>query len=231
MRVAFIFIAAVTLVAGASQAGEIDAAGWRTAAEQVLTAELRRAHPDVGDWTMDPLVGRRQESRLDGSGGFDATVVQIGKRSAVRLRSHANAKPASMLIWFAVSGLQSLPTAKSEIRAFAPLGPEASQYELRDAMSLSCEPIRAPEALAGMRAKSRIPAGAVICTDSIESRPAVGRGEQVTVVSTAGAITITGPAIAQEDGSIGQVLRVKSPSSGETYAAAVTGEREVSVHD
>lgn len=220
MGVALICIAAVTL-----------AAGWQDAAEQALTAELRRAHPDVGEWTIEPLVGRRQESRLDAADSFDATVIRIGKRSAVRLLSRANARPVSTLIWFAVSGLQSLPTAKSEIRAFAPLGPEATQYEQRDAMSLSCEPIRAPEALAGMRARSRIPAGAVICTEAIESRPAVGRGEQVTVVSTAGAITITGLAVAQEDGSIGQVLRVKSPSSGETYAAAVTGEREVRVHE
>lgn len=220
MGVAFICIAAVTLTAG-----------WQAAAEQALTAELRRAHPDVGEWTIEPLVGRRQEDRLDGTGSFDATVVRIGKRSAVRLQSRANTKPASTLIWFAVSGLQSLPTARSEIRALAALAPEAAQYELGDAMSLTCEPIRSPQALAGMRARSRIPAGAVICTDSIESRPAVGRGEQVTVVSIAGGVTITGSAVAQEDGSIGQVLRVKSPSSGETYAAAVTGEREVSVHD
>lgn len=220
MGVSFICIAAVALTAG-----------WQGAAEQALTAELQRAHPDVGEWTIAPLVGRRQESRLDGGDSFDATVVQIGKRSAVRLRSRANAKSAGTLVWFAVSGLQSLPTARSEIRALAPLGPEATQYELRDAMSLSCQPIRAPEALAGMRARSRIAAGAVICTDAIESRPAVGRGEQVTVVSTAGAITITGLAVAQEDGSVGQVLRVKSLSSGEIYAAAVTGEREVRVHE
>jgi flagella basal body P-ring formation protein FlgA len=212
---AFILIAAATLGAGPP--------AWRTAAEQALTAALRQTHPDVSDWTIEPLVGRRQESRLDAAVVLDAKVVRIGKRSAVRV--------GSTLVWFAVSGLQSLPTAKSEISAFAPLSPEVSQYELRDAMSLACNPIAAPDALAGMRAKSRIPAGAVICTTSIELRPAVGRGEQVTVVSTAGAVTITGSAMAQEDGAIGQVLRVKSPSSGEIYAAAVTGEREVSVHD
>jgi flagella basal body P-ring formation protein FlgA len=122
-------------------------------------------------------------------------------------------------------------TAKSEVRALAALAAEAAQYELRDAMDLACEPVASPEALTGMRARVRIPAGAVLCTSSIELRPAVGRGEQVTVVSTSGPVTITGRAVAQQDGSIGDVLRVKSSSSGEIYAAAVTGEREVTVHD
>ncbi len=231
MRTAFILIAAATLVTDTTLAGVDDASGWRSAAEQALTAELRRAHPDVGEWAIEPLVGRRQETRLDGAGALDAAVVHVGKRSAVRLRSRASAKPAGTLIWFAVSGLQSMLTARSEIRALAPLAREASEYEPRDAMALVCEPIRSPEALAGMRARVRIPAGAVICAESIEQRPAVGRGEQVTVVSTSGAVTITGRAVAQQDGWIGEVLRVKSPSSGEIYAAAVSGEREVTVHD
>lgn len=212
-------------------AGVDDASDRRSVAEQALTAELRRAHPDVSEWTIEPLVGHKQETRLDNAGALDAVVVHVGKRSAVRLRSRASAKEADTLIWFAVSGLQSLLIAKSELRSFAPLAPEASKFEWRDAMALACEPVRSPAALAGMRARVRIPAGAVVCAESIEQRPAVGRGEQVTVVSTWGAVTITGPAVAQQDGSIGEVLRVKSPSSGEIYAATVTGEREVTVHD
>ncbi len=221
----------MTLVPGGMLAAADDMSGWRMVAEQALTAELRRAHPDISEWQIEPLVGRRQESRLIGAGALDAAVVHIGQRSAVRLSSKASARRDGMLIWFAVSGLQSMPTAKSEVRPLAPLAPAASDYELRDAMTLACDPIRSPEDLTGTRARIRIPAGAVICTDSIEQRPAVGRGEQVTVVSTAGAVTITGQAVAQQDGSIGEVLRVKSLSSGESYAVAVTGEREVTVHD
>jgi flagella basal body P-ring formation protein FlgA len=207
------------------------ATGWLAVAEQALTLELRRVHPDVDEWTLEPLVGRRQEAKLENAGALDADVVRTGKRSAVRLRARANTKAPGTLVWFAVSGAQPMLTAKSEVRALAALAPEAAQYESRDAMDLACEPVASPEALAGMRARVRIPAGAVLCTSSIELRPAVGRGEQVTVVSTSGPVTITGRAVAQQDGSIGDVLRVKSSSSGAIYAAAVTGEREVTVHD
>jgi flagella basal body P-ring formation protein FlgA len=207
------------------------APAWRAVAQQALTAELRRTYPDVDDWIVEPLIGRRQETRLDDAGVLDAAVVHIGKRSAVRLRWQARAKPTDALVWFAVSGLESMPTARSEIRALSVLAAEMSEYQSRDAMALACEPIRSPQALVGMRARFTIPAGAVICAESIEQRPAVGRGEQITVVSTAGAVSITGRAVAQEDGSIGEVLRVKNPSTGEVYTAAVTGEREVTVHD
>jgi flagella basal body P-ring formation protein FlgA len=207
------------------------ATGWLAVAEQALTVELRRVHPDVDEWTLEPLVGRRQEAKLEGAGELDADVVHTGKRSAVRLRARANAKGPGTLVWFAVSGTQSLLTAKSEVRALTALAPEAAQYESRDAMDLTCQPVASPEALTGMRARVRIPAGSVLCTSSIELRPAVGRGEQVTVVSTSGPVTITGRAVAQQDGAIGDVLRVKSSSSGAIYAAAVTGEREVTVHE
>ena len=231
MRTVFIFIAVTTFASGTCLASENDASGWRVVAEETLRAELWRVHPDIDEWTIEPLVGRRQEVRLDGAGPFAATVIHIGKRSAVRLRTQKSARPGSTLIWFAVSGQQPMLIASSEIRALEPLAPGLSAYERRDAMSFACDPVPSPEALEGMRARSRIPRGAVLCMDSIERRPAVGRGEQVTVVSTYGAVTITGRAVAQEDGSLGQLLRVKNASSGETYAAAVTGEREVTVHE
>lgn len=225
-------LAAVTLLSIAAPAyGSGSASDWRAMAERALTVELRRAHPDVGEWTLEPLLGRRQEAKLEGAGALEAEVVHIGKRSAVRLRSRTTAKAPGVLVWFAVSGAQPMLTAKSELRSLVALAPEAAHYELRDVMALGCEPIASPEALAGMRARARIPAGAVLCTESIQLRPAVGRGEQVTVVATSGPVTITGRAVAQQDGSIGEVLRVKSSSSGEIYTAAVTGEREVTVHD
>jgi flagella basal body P-ring formation protein FlgA len=218
-------------VCGTACAGVDGAAAWRAVAQQVLMAELRRTHPHVDEWIVEPLVGRRQQTRLDDVRVLEAALVRVGKRSAVRLWWKAKAKPADTLIWFAVSGLEPMPVAKAQIRALSLLAEEMSEYQARDAMVLACEPIRSPQALVGMRARITIPAGAVICAESIEQRPAVGRGEQITVVSTAGAVTITGRAVAQEDGSIGEVLRVRSPSTGEVYTAAVTGEREVTVHD
>jgi flagella basal body P-ring formation protein FlgA len=192
---------------------------------------LRRAYPDVIEWTVEPLVGERQAAGLADAELFEAAVIRVGKRSAVRLRPRAGAKAGGSTVWFAVGGMQPVLTAKSTIRARAPLAPELSEHVTQDIVALACTPIKSAEALAGMRARKSIPEGAAICAKSIEPRPAVGRGDDVTVVSTAGAVAITSRAIAQQDGAIGAVLRVKSPSSGQVYSVAVTGEREVTVHE
>jgi flagella basal body P-ring formation protein FlgA len=215
-------------IACASESSVLD---WQGVAERVLLPALHSAYPDVVDWAVEPLVGKRQAGVLASGESFEAVVVRVGKRSAVRLQSRAGAKAGGSTVWFAVRGVQPVLTAKSTIQAREPLRPELSDYVPQDVVALACTPIGSAQALTGMRARKSIREGAAICAESIEPRPAVGRGQEVTVISTAGAVVITGRAIAQQDGAVGTVLRVKSPSSGQVYSVAVTGEREVAVHE
>jgi flagella basal body P-ring formation protein FlgA len=228
MRGAFSFALLAALAPSAVVAS--DGTGWRAVAERTLMSALAGAYPHVSEWIVEPLLGKRQEARLAAVGPFHAEVVHVGKRSAVRVTPEA-AKGSSSVVWFDVRGMQSMPSARSEIRTRAPLAPQMSDYATHDAVALDCSPIESPAALAGMRAARTIRAGEPICTESIEPRPAVARGEDVTVISTVGGVTIVGRAIAQRDGSMGDVLQFKSPSSGEMFSAAVTGEREVAVHE
>ena len=207
-----------------------DGAEWRAVAERSLMSALADAYPNVSEWTVEPLLGKRQEARLADVGPFRVSVVHVGKRSAVRVMREG-AKGSSSVVWFDVRGMQSIPSARTDIRARASLVPQMSDYALQDALALDCSPIESPEALTGMRTTRTIRAGEPICTESIERRPAVARGEDVTVTSTAGGVTIVGRATAQRDGIVGEVLEFKSSSSGEIFSAAVTGEREVTVHE
>jgi len=228
MQGVFAFALLASLAPSAVPAGE--SADWRVAAERSLMSALSNAYPGVTQWTIEPLLGKRQEARLEDVGPSRANVVHVGKRSAVHVMREG-AKGSSSVVWFAVRGMQSIPSARTDIRARTSLVPQMSDYAVQDVLALDCSPIESPEALSGMRAVRTIRAGEPICTQSIERRPAVARGEDVTVISTAGGVTIVGRAIAQRDGSVGEVLELKSPSSGEIFSAAVTGEREVAVHD
>ena len=227
MRGAFTFAGIAVLLPWAVLASDRGSVDWRTVAERSLKSALMDAYPGVTEWALQPLLGKRQEARLEGPGPFEANVVRVGKRSAVRLTRESK----DSVVWFAVGGVQSIPSARTDIRARTALVPDLCEYAVHDVLALTCSPIESPAALSGMRAARTIRAGEPICAQSLERRPAVGRGEDVTVISTAGAVQIVGRAVAQEDGIVGQVLRVKNRSSGEIYLAAVSGEREVVVHD
>jgi flagella basal body P-ring formation protein FlgA len=229
MRGALILAGIAVLLPRALPASDGGSANWRTVAERSLMAALTDAYPRVTQWSMEPLLGKRQETRLADLDPLRVDVVRVGKRSAVRLvRDGAR---TSTVVWFAVRGMQALPSARTDIRARTALVPDLCEEVVHDALALTCSPIESPAAIAGMRAARTIRAGEAICAQALEPRPAVGRGENVNVISTAGAVQIVGRAVAQEDGIVGQVLRVKNPSSGEIYSAAVSGEREVVVHD
>ena len=204
---------------------------WRTVAGLALEQALHRAYPEVLDWNIEPLIARQQQERLQGAGRFDAAVTRIGKRSAVRIRAARGSRAVDTIVWFAVGGTQSVVTAKSSIDSGAVLTPELAEPAAHDILAIACTPIDSPAVLSGKPAKRRLASGDPICTQDIEPRPAVGRGEGVVFISTAGAVTITARGIAQQDARIGEVLRVKSPSSGEVFLASVRRQGEVVVND
>lgn len=226
-----LLLVTIALMACAASRADVSTDEWQAKAEQALLSRLQDIYPVVSHWTIDPLLGKRQHARLRDIRDPRAEVTRIGKRSAVRLTWMHATKPASALVWFTAAGVQSVPTAKADLRGGAALAPELAEYAERDVLAVPCIALDSPSLLAGMRAKRAMRAGEVFCVDAIEPRPAVARGEAVTVISVAGAVTITAKGIAQQDGSVGQRLRVKNPSSGQTYFAAVSGEAEVTVYE
>jgi flagella basal body P-ring formation protein FlgA len=70
-----------------------------------------------------------------------------------------------------------------------------------------------------------------MCREGIEPRPAVARGEAVTVRYFSARISISTQAIAQQDADIGQKLRVVNPANRDSFSAVVTGVREAAIRD
>jgi flagella basal body P-ring formation protein FlgA len=207
-----------------------EAPEWQAFAIERLQQALSAAHPQVDEWRIEPLIGKRQlEGLLRLSPSF-IEVTRLGKRSSVRL-AEASPSQNARTVWFAVSGMDEVLTAAATLRRGASLGRMDVVLATRDVLGLGCEPVRDPETLSGMRVRRTIPAGDVVCTEALEPRPAVARGESVVVRATAGAVTVTGRAIAEQDGNVGQVLRVRNPQSGEAFLAAVSASGEVIVHE
>jgi flagella basal body P-ring formation protein FlgA len=217
----------IATVATADSGGD----SWRGTADNALMTALRVAYPNVADWHIVPLIGDRQLRRLQAAGEVGAVAGRLGKRSSVRITGTQGGHPFRATVWFAVDGMQQALSARSRIPAGATVTPADFDYVNQDILALTCTALTSPDGLAGMRTKRTLQASETLCTELIEPRPTVSRGDSVLVRSTAGAVTITAKAMAQQDGKLGQLVRVRNPSSGEIYPASVSGVGEVVVRE
>ena len=161
------------LLNGVPAVAEVDGAGWLVAAEQSLKQALAQAYPQVAEWAIEPLIGKRQRANLPKTDALQARAAHLGKRSAVRLTWVEGRHRASTTVWFAVRGLQSVPTATSDIRVGAALTPDMAEYAERDVFVSSCATLSTPAALTSTRAKKGLRMGEAICENAVEPRCAL----------------------------------------------------------
>ncbi|AXV76796.1 flagella basal body P-ring formation protein FlgA [Ralstonia solanacearum] len=86
-----------------------------------------------------------------------------------------------------------------------------------------------PEAVANLRLRRPMAAGEAVTRDSVESRPAVARGDWATLHAIAGAVNLESRVEVLEDGRNGQLVHVKLPNATSPMLARVVGERMVEV--
>jgi flagella basal body P-ring formation protein FlgA len=207
-----LLIATLVASAGASASGAKDV-------EAVLLDALRARYPEVMRWEVQPF---------DRANSAQATadadqVLSLGARSAVRVGRRVQ--------WYTVAGFRNVVSAVHRAAAGDSLDPTAAQIEERDVLAARCEPLVDVDALTGMRAKRPLRADEIICTNEIEPRPLVARGEPVVVKYVGPHVTLTTKGIAQADGAIGDTLRVRDARNSAEFAAQVSGAGEVTIHE
>lgn len=74
-----------------------------------------------------------------------------------------------------------------------------------------------------------IPAGRLLTFRDVTRRPLVRRGQNLEVLASDGALTITLHAVALHDAGRGEPVRVRNPDSKKDFVAEVTGESRASV--
>jgi flagella basal body P-ring formation protein FlgA len=207
------------------------ASDWRALAEQALRQALTKQHPNIEEWRLRALTGARQEPRLAAQPVVDAEVMQLGARSAVQLWCDQQSRYRCATVWFAVSGLQYAVTSAAELAQAGTVRAQGLIMQQHDVMKLGCEPLSSLEGVEGSRTRQRLYAGQALCRNFLEPRPAVGRGESVTVRAVAGSVAITAHAVAQQDGNVGQTVRIKRSNSISPFMATVTGVGQVTVNE
>jgi flagella basal body P-ring formation protein FlgA len=203
---------------------------WLQAAQEALRGSLQTEHPTISRWVLEPKIGARQLQRLPQQTPSRVQVMRVAARSAVRIFWDSPSR-STATVWFAVHGMRPAVIARQTAAAGSALQSGDAAVEEVDILPLSCNPLVSPDELSGMRTKVALRGGDVICKERIEPQPAVARGDEVVVVSVAGAVSVTSRALAQSDGEVGGRLKVRNPRSRDVYEARVTGKGTVSVNE
>lgn len=201
-------------------------------AEQVLREKLAITYPTVTRWDISLLPSSTQAAKGGAETHSSVTVTRLGQRSAVWVGSESLGQDRhGTLLWFNVAGYGQAVVAARPLSAGASLDSSDGALVEHDIVGGNCSPVRDPQALTAKRAKRFFQAGELICDNLLEPLPEVARGEEVALLYIGRNFTLAGKAIAQADGTVGKRVTVRNVSSGEVFAATVTGKGEVSVNE
>jgi flagella basal body P-ring formation protein FlgA len=199
-------------------------------AEQTLALVLAEQFQHIDEWTLTPRY--RSGRSLPEGRPHTAHVKQLGARSAVQLtwiRSDSSHQVHSL--WFDVSGKAETLVIKRDAAKGSALAASDVGMERRDLFSNACTPLPNVEALSESRLSVSLRAGSALCRDALEARPPVARGDFITVHYLSSRFSLALKGVAQQDGSLGQRLRVLNPASRESFYATVSGPSEVIVNE
>jgi flagella basal body P-ring formation protein FlgA len=105
-----------------------------------------------------------------------------------------------------------------------------SDVELRTHVgALPAQAVFTLDSIVGKEAVQAIRADALLLNNHVRAPILVHRGEQATVQVRAGGVLVRTYAVAQQDGSLGDVVMVKAVSTKEQYAARVSGLKQLEV--
>jgi flagellar basal body P-ring formation protein FlgA len=129
----------------------------------------------------------------------------------------------SLPVAFAVRGYQPVLAARSALRAGERVRTDELAVREEQVAGYAEAPVPADLEAATLRLKRPLAAGEVLTWRHAEQAPAVSRNQEITVRLAVGAIALEAPAVATQDARPGEVIRVRTAASRQTYSARVTG--------
>ena len=170
-------------------------------------AEMDSVRGPVGQWRIVPR-------QIQGDG--------LAKRVCVWLDLDINgATYRTIPVWLRVSAFRSVLTVRRAHDFREPIAARDLVAEERDVAALRSAPLEAGKE--GLRARRSIAAGATVLAADVESQPPVLADQEVDVRAVVGSIAIDTRAVAEKEGDVGDVIRVRNPSSTQTYVVRVVG--------
>lgn len=118
------------------------------------------------------------------------------------------------------------PVARRQINIGERIQPEDYQMAERE-VTFSRDAIPSESDLVGRKAKVGIAAQDILLMGQLEREKALRRGDQVKLALSEGPWEITMMGVAEQDGFIGDTVKVRNPKSNQVVVATITGRGEV----
>jgi len=132
-------------------------------------------------------------------------------------------------VWFSVEAWKAVPVAKTDLAAESILRADDLTMELRDVAQAGRIIDRLP-ADNGARLRRALVRGMPVPESALEPVTAISRNQAVAVKIASGSIMIETAGIAQTDGRVGDMVKIKNPGSSEIFLATVLEPGVVSVN-
>lgn len=186
------------------------------AGPSVLQEALTLEFPQVKHWDIRPLVSN-SDPRL-------TRVIKLGVRSAAQ-------DIVGNVYWFSVNGQQDVYVAAVPIRKGETISSSQLEKVSKNIVGLPCDATADLDQIVGQRTSRWISRGDTLCRDTFEAIPDVVRGSRINIRLAVGRISLLAKVEALADANLGEPVRVRNPSSRDTFVAFVIGTNEVGVNE
>ena len=125
---------------------------------------------------------------------------------------------------------QLVPVTKRSMNAGERFGDQDTKMEWRE-ISFYVDSTPTEKEMIGKKLRQTLRAGDVVLSNMIEREKAVLRGEPVQVVVRQDGWSVTMLATSEQDGFVGDRIRLKNNKSNKEIVATITGKAEAQVHE
>lgn len=202
-------------------------------AREHLEQHLKRHHPSVVRFDVS-LAGNLTDMRIPAA---SISVVprpisgaRVLPRMCVWLDVMRDGKPyRRMPVWLNVRAYAPVVVVRQSLAPRQKLSNLAVVQEERDIAKLQGNALKTSDEAIGKRARHHIPAGTVLRESDVEPSPVVLADQEINVLVASGAVVVETKAVAEEEGHVGEYIRVRNPSSAAIFVARVVGDKSVVV--
>ncbi len=147
---------------------------------------------------------------------------RIRKRSCIWIDVSVNGKHYRTIpVWFDVSVFANVLELTQALPAGAVVHDKWVQTRLRDVANVPGLPLQSLNQISGQRLVRSINSGTVLTRENFEPLPPVVKGQQVSVHSSVGSVTLIARARALEDGYPGRPVRLERLDGTDRYIGTV----------
>ncbi|MCC6446101.1 MAG: flagellar basal body P-ring formation protein FlgA [Armatimonadetes bacterium] len=200
--------------------------------QAVRNAILEKSPWQPEDVTVEPTGSTADFNTPRGTVSLKAGVparLRPGGTAAVPVEVSLNGKLyKSVPVTVRVKVMGDVMVAARELSRHQKIQAGDIRFERREITSLTATPLKEEDVI-GKQVKMSVPAGKAIAPESVEDKPAVSKGDKVTVQVVVGSIRATLTGIARSSAQVGQAIRVQNPDSKKELTGKVIDKGLVEV--